>query len=59
MNANESTMGGQGTITRKAQPVELKAGEPVLRAVVTITRAATGAAETYELIGTVAEEKEL
>ena len=37
--------------------MELKAGEPVLRATITITRAATGAVETYQLIGTAAEEQ--
>jgi hypothetical protein len=57
MNANEATMGGAGTVTRKAT-AGLQAQQPVLRMVVEIKRASTGKVETYELIGTPVEEKE-
>ena len=55
MDANEATMGGAGTVTPAAPA--LQAGTPMLRATVTITRAATGAVETYELIGTPVDDK--
>ncbi len=57
MKATQSTMGGAGTVTRKAT-AGLQAQQPVLRMVVEIKRAATGKVETYELIGTPVEEKE-
>lgn len=57
MNALESTMSGQATVTRKAQPANLQAGQPVLHATIHITRAATGKVETYEVVGTLAEEQ--
>jgi hypothetical protein len=55
MDANEATMGGTGTVTRKADG-GIQAQEPVLRMTIQVTRAATGAVETYELIGTPIEE---
>jgi hypothetical protein len=57
MEATKATMGGTGTVTRKATET-LQAQQPMLRMVVEIKRAATGKVETYELIGTPVEEKE-
>ena len=56
MDAAQSTMGGSGTVGRKAQPVELKAEQPTLTIEIEITRAATGKIERFTLIGTAAEE---
>jgi len=56
MEATQSQMGGAGTVTRKAA-AGLQAQAPVLRMVVEIKRAATGNVETYELIGTIAEDQ--
>ncbi len=56
MEATQSTMGGAGTVTRKAT-ADLQAQQPVLRMVVEITRADTGKVETYELIGTPVDDK--
>lgn len=57
MEAVEATMGGTGSVGRKAGGT-MQAQEPVLRMTIEITRAATGKVETYELIGTPVDEKE-
>lgn len=49
MTPDQSTVAAQGTVTPAAP---MQAGQALLRATITITRAATGAVETYELIGT-------
>ena len=58
MEAPKSTMGGAGTVGRKAQPVELNAEQPILVAEIEIKRAGTGAVERYTLTGTPGESKE-
>lgn len=58
MDATKSTMGGTGTVGRKAQPVELNAESPVLTIEIEIKRAATGAVERYTLTGTPVESEE-
>ncbi len=55
---SDSDLSTNGEGAAPPPPAPMQAGAPILRATVTITRAATGKVETYELIGTQAEEKE-
>ena len=56
LNPTDSTIGGAGTVTPKAQAT-VRAEDAVFRATITITRAATGAVETYELFGVPADDQ--